>query len=292
MRIILLVLITVLLHACAVQQKRDLSSPAVEYSKQLKGSQNIVPVAAAGAVPNIRFADLPRVLNSDRDPTILADGFEQPRAAFDGSIPNNDDFRTAQTAYNGPLSLGDPGVSASLWRESSNNSDFYRDNRAWKPMDLITIIISESAQGKKEAGTETTSESTVLAAINNLLTIDSFGGGATPSALIKASTTNDFTGDGKTDRKDTLKATISAMVVEVLPSGIVRVEGKKIISVNNEDQTLILSGLVRPRDISSDNQVESSRIANMRVDYFGTGIISEKQSPGWISRLVSIVWPF
>ena len=70
-----------------------------------------------------------------------------------------------------------------------------------------------------------------------------------------------------------------------------RVAGKKIVAVNNEEQTIVISGLVRPRDISSSNEVMSSQIANMRIDYFGQGVISEKQSPGWLLRVLDKLWP-
>ena len=82
------------------------------------------------------------------------------------------------------------------------------------------------------------------------------------------------------------------MVAEVLPSGILRVEGEKIISVNNEEQVMVLSGLVRPRDISSDNEVLSSKIAQMRVDYYGKGTVGEAQYGGWLGRILRILWPF
>ncbi len=198
--------------------------------------------------------------------------------------------------YNGPLSLGDPGVSASLWRESSMEGDFFRDTRAWRPMDLLTIIISEESEGKKEADTEVKQDSSVLAKIENLIGIEDTVTRTNPQvnldSLISASTQNNYKGEGETNRKDSLVGTISAMVAEVLPSGILRIEGSKIIAVNNEEQIMVLSGLVRPRDITSDNSVQSSRIANMRIDYYGKGSLEDAQHEGWLSRVMRKVWPF
>jgi flagellar L-ring protein precursor FlgH len=82
------------------------------------------------------------------------------------------------------------------------------------------------------------------------------------------------------------------MVAEVLPSGVLRIEGQKIISVNNEEQVMVISGLVRPRDINSENQIDSSRLANMRIDYYGSGIVGEAQRGAWLSRLMRTLWPF
>ncbi len=204
-----------------------------------------------------------------------------------GSVPGD---------YNGALSLGDPGVSASLWRDASGSPDFFRDTRAWQPMDLITILISESASGSKEADTEIKSKSTVQLAIENLLGYEDSLTESNPDLnlqnMVNASSQNDFKGEGETTRKDELEASISAMVVEVLPSGILRIEGTKIIAVNNEEQVMMLSGLVRPRDISANNEIQSTRIANMRIDYYGSGQVGSAQREGWLGHILRKVWPF
>lgn len=203
--------------------------------------------------------------------------------------------------YVGPLTLGDPGVTASLWQESRSNSDLFHDNRAWQPMDLITILVSESAEGANNANTEIKSKSTVEAAIERLLGAEEdivkqgekiTSGVPLPTALVSASTQNDFKGEGKTNRKGSLKGKISAMVAEVLPSGILRIEGEKIVSVNSEQQIMVISGLVRPRDVSSENEVDSAKIAQLRVDYYGEGTVGEAQVGGWLGRIMRKIWPF
>lgn len=203
--------------------------------------------------------------------------------------------------YEGSLNYGDPGVTASLWQESRGGNELYRDDRAWQPMDLITIVVSERSEGKKEANTEVKEKSTVEAAIDNLLGYETDikqglqgknNGVPDLSSLIKASSQNDFKGEGKTNRKGSLTARISAMVAEVLPSGVIRLEGKKIISVNSEEQIMVISGLVRPRDINADNEVDSSKIAQLRIDYYGEGTVGEAQDGGWLSRIMRKVWPF
>ena len=198
--------------------------------------------------------------------------------------------------YNGPLSLGDPGVTASLWRESRSASELFRDDRAWQPMDLITIVVSESSEGKKSADTEVKEQSSIAAAIENLVGYEATSKANNPNVkldnLLNATTQNDFKGEGSTNRKDSLKARISAMVVEILPSGILRVEGERRIAVNSEEQVMVISGLVRTRDITSTNEVESSKMANLRIDYYGSGIVGEAQNGGWLSRFIRVIWPF
>jgi len=198
--------------------------------------------------------------------------------------------------YNGPLSLGDPGLSASLWHESRDGNDMFRDDRAWRPLDLITIRISEASEGSKEADTEVKSKSSAEAAIEHLLGLETQIAGldkaVDPTALVTASAQNDFKGEGQTSRKGKLTATVSAMVVEVLPSGTLRIEGQKIIAVNNEEQVIVISGLVRPRDVDSTNTIDSSKIADMRIDYYGRGSVGEAQYGGWLGRIMRYVWPF
>jgi flagellar L-ring protein precursor FlgH len=82
------------------------------------------------------------------------------------------------------------------------------------------------------------------------------------------------------------------MIVEVLPGGVLRIEGERIISVNNEEQIMVISGLARTRDINSENQIDSTRLANMRVDYFGRGAVGSPQFGGWFSNLLRLLWPF
>lgn len=199
-------------------------------------------------------------------------------------------------AYTGPLELGDPGVGASLWRESRVGNEVFRDFRAWQPMDLVTIVVNEVSIGRHDADTEVKSKSEYLAAIENFLGLEEqtqeWNHPPDLSSLIKASTKNDFKGEGATNRQAQLTAKISAVVAEVLPSGLLRVEGEKIISVNNEEQVMVLSGLVRPRDITSDNEVLSSKIAQMRIDYYGKGTVGEAQYGGWMGRILRILWPF
>jgi flagellar L-ring protein precursor FlgH len=202
--------------------------------------------------------------------------------------------------YNGPLSLGDPGLSASLWKESRRGTNLIVDDRAWQAMDLITIDIMENSQGIKQADTEVKQSSSILSGISKLLgfqkDIVNSNTKKIPAtdlpSLINAESQNNYKGEGDTTRSSSLRASISAMVVEVLPSGVLRIEGEKIISVNQEEQIMVISGLVRTRDIDSNNNVQSTKIAQMRIDYYGKGIVGDAQREGWLSSILRKVWPF
>lgn len=229
--------------------------------------------------PTVRWVD--GVAESDAPPPVAKE--ERPISEDMANIRAGIDFRES-------------GHSPSLWRESSGKGGIFHDFRAWKPMDLITIVVLEISEGKKQADTNIRNTNTVVAAISKFLGFETVIANnvseVDPTALIDASTDSQFRGQGETVRKGTLKGTISAMVLEVLPSGILRVEGKKIISVNNEEQVMVISGLVRVRDIDSFNSVKSSQIANLRIDYFGNGVVNDIQAPGFLSQILNIVWPF
>lgn len=249
----------------------------------------------------LRFASDERPLEEAPAAGIEGSNQADPQFPPDGGFVMKRSSMTNTREYTGPLTLGNPGVTASLWQESRSNSDLFHDTRAWQPMDLLTIVVSEQAEGANNANTEIKSKSTVEAAISKLLGLETnivnnskqlTEGVAVPGSLVSATAQNDYKGEGKTDRKGSLKGKISAMVAEVLPSGVLRIEGEKIVSVNSEQQVMVISGLVRPRDISSENEVDSSKIAQLRVDYYGEGTVGEAQSGGWLGRFMRTVWPF
>jgi flagellar L-ring protein precursor FlgH len=260
-------------------------------------------IKRSGAMPHMAQAQQqqqPQLRMADGDVGV------HPRFADDVQLGNSADIspdvqvmRSSQQMpqpYRGPLAVGDPGVSSSLWRESRSGNDVFRDNRAWQPMDLMTIVVTERSIGVHDADTETRSESQVLAAIQNFLGLEAqtkeWNNPPNLSSIVNATTTNEYRGEGNTRREAQLTARISAVVVEVLPSGLLRIEGEKILAVNNEEQVMVISGLARSRDINSNNEIESSKIGQMRIDYYGKGIVGEAQYGGWLGRLMRYVWPF
>ena len=184
--------------------------------------------------------------------------------------------------------------SGSIWQAASGG--LTEDMKARRRGDIVTVVITETASASKEAKTGTSRGSSVSAGIPNLLNLQSAGllknNLGDLSKLLSASTDSSFSGSGSTTRKENLQATITARVMDVLPNGNLLIEGRRNIKVNNEDQEIILEGTVRPRDISADNTVNSIYIADARISYSGRGIISDRQSPGWLMNIIDKVWPF
>jgi len=101
---------------------------------------------------------------------------------------------------------------------------------------------------------------------------------------------DNFRGGGSTTRGGSLNARMTAQVVDVLPNGVLRIEGRQTIIVNGEEQVIVVSGLVRPQDIKPDNTVLSTFVADATITYQGTGPIGDKQQPGLLTRLLN--WLF
>lgn len=185
-------------------------------------------------------------------------------------------------------------AAGSIWQSSSHG--IADDLKARTKGDILTILITEVASASKEASTATNRSSAVSAGIPNFLGMETNITGIKNwmdlANLINANASSKFDGSGSTTRKENLNATISAKVVEVLPNGNFQVEGRRNVKVNNEDQVILVEGTVRPRDISADNVINSSFIADARITYAGKGIISDRQSPGWLMNIVDKIWPF
>ncbi|SHJ80643.1 flagellar L-ring protein precursor FlgH [Malonomonas rubra DSM 5091] len=187
-----------------------------------------------------------------------------------------------------------PQTAGSLWTESRGG--LFQDMKARTVGDIITVVIVENASASKEATTETDRTSTMSAGIPRLLglegTIGRLAGADGTDTLISASTSNEFEGTGKTERTETLTATLTTQVIEVLPNGNLRLEGTKTVTVNSETQIVKLTGIVRPADVSAGNIVDSKNVLNARIAYVGEGVISDKQQQGWLVRGLDQIWPF
>jgi flagellar L-ring protein precursor FlgH len=173
----------------------------------------------------------------------------------------------------------------------------FADLRARDVGDIITVKVSETARASRKASTKANRDSSVEAGVENFLGIaESFlannSANLDGSTLVKGSAATKFKGDGETSGESTMTASISMRVTQVLPNGNLAISGSRRVKINNEDQVIVLSGVVRPADVSPDNVVLSSKVADARIEYYGRGVVADKQSPGWLMRAVDWVWPF
>lgn len=193
-----------------------------------------------------------------------------------------------------PVTVETPGTPGSLWTESRGS--LFGDIKARQVGDILTVAIFEKASASREATTSTGRSSSASAGIDKFLGFETeftkLHSAIDPSKLIDAGYESDFKGSGSTSRKEDLVATLTTRVVEVYPNGNLRIEGGKTVTVNNEDQIIVLTGIVRPNDISPQNIVNSKYVLDAKIAYTGKGVISDKQKPGWMVRILDNIWPF
>ena len=184
----------------------------------------------------------------------------------------------------------------------AESNDLYADNRAHRVGDIITIKVVETSKSKSKADTTAKKESTstfgVTAAFGKSKTglIPGSGGilsgGVGLDPILSTSSVSDLSATGETKRENYVTATIGARVLNVLPGGVLQLQGIREIRVNNETQYMAVSGLVRTQDIAADNSVESIQLADSKVEYWGEGQLADKQKQGWLIRLLDNIWPF
>ena len=203
---------------------------------------------------------------------------------FEDSFPRDEDIKDEEKK------------SGSLWVDSYSARMYNNLHRASSVGDMVTIMIEESAEGTKSAETKLDRKSSQNFSVAGL-----FGlvaqmtkriAGVDPDNIVDASQTSKHDGKGETKRKGELQAALTARVVKVLKNGDMQIRGAKNIKVNGEEQALILEGFIRPYDISSDNSILSTLIADARITFNGFGVVANQQKPGWLSSILSKVLPF
>jgi len=191
----------------------------------------------------------------------------------------------------------------SLFSESHGANLLFNDNRARNVGDIVLVKIVETAKSKSTVDTRSekknSSDIGVSAAFGRstvsplfIAGVPQMSGGVGLDPML--STTNNSKNDvtGETKRENNVTATMGVRVVQVMPNGIMQVEGARSIRVNEETQIMVVTGLLRQRDIGADNSVLSTQMADSKIDYYGKGVLADKQKVGWLTRLLDNIWPF
>ena len=175
--------------------------------------------------------------------------------------------------------------------------NLYSDRKAFRVGDIITITLNERTSASKSANSQIDKDSTANLGLTSLFgavpnTNNPFGSGDL-SLEAGYSGSRATKGDSKAAQGNTLTGSITVTVAEVLPNGIVAVRGEKWMTLNTGDELVRIAGLVRADDIATDNTVPSTRVADARITYSGTGSFADASQPGWLDRFfISPLWPF
>ena len=201
-----------------------------------------------------------------------------------------------------PVSMPMPQVNTaragagSLWKPGS--SGFFKDQRAGKVGDIITVKVSAKDNAKMENEMEQNRDDNKDSmGIGSLFGYEShlneyLPDAVRPDAMLDINSNREISADGKVDRKENIDVTMAAVVTQVLPNGNLVIEGTQEIRVSYELRKLTVRGIIRRADIASDNSIESSKIAELRVSYGGEGVITDVQQPRYGRQILDIIAPF
>ena len=164
--------------------------------------------------------------------------------------------------------------------------NLYTDHRAMKMDDILTVLIVENAKANSNSSTNTNKKNSF--GIDNVEGSGSLG--FIPSFGASGATDVGFDGKGGTTREGKLVATISARVVEVMDNGNLRIDGSKVVEINEEKEIIKISGVVRPEDIESDNTLYSHNISDAKITYSGKGVVNKGRRPGIIARILNFIF--
>lgn len=208
----------------------------------------------------------------------------------------DESFETVAPPYMSPP----PPQQGSIY-QSGYGMSLFDDILARRVGDILTVVLSESTNASKKASTNTSRDTSVD--IDNPTIFGTPLGLNIPRPFNKEirganlgtdlASTNSFAGEGDSAQSNSLTGNITVTVAEVLPNGNLIVQGQKHLTINQGDEYVRFSGIVRPSDIAPDNTVLSTKVANARIAYVGEGSLADANTQGWLARFFnSKWWPF
>jgi len=175
---------------------------------------------------------------------------------------------------------------------SFQNVSLFEDLKPRQVGDIVTVVLAEATTGTKSADTSLDKKN------SNVITDPVLAGktrviGSDSSLAFDLSSNNSFTGESSSNQRNSLQGSVTVTVIQVLPGGNLVVRGEKWIHINQGNEFVRLEGIIRPVDISTSNTILSTKVAEARISYGGTGATAEVNSVGWLSRFfMSPLWPF
>ena len=203
-------------------------------------------------------------------------------------IPTKDpDFAPVQ-----PASLIPPVQNSGSIYQAGYDMRLFEDNKARRVGDVLSIIFNEATQANKAADLSQEKQNSMSFTAPSLygMAVSTMTGSDLKTTV---ASDNKFTGTSKADQSNSLTGNISVTVIELLPNGDLKVRGEKRVTLNQGDEYVRLSGIVRPIDIDPSNTVSSDKVADATIMYTGNGSMADASKMGWLSRILNSAWiPF
>ncbi len=184
----------------------------------------------------------------------------------------------------------EPAEANSLWRQGSRA--FFKDQRAANVGDIVTVLVNITDAANMQNQSSSTRAGTEAVGIPSFFGLESKVRGANASSLVSANSSGNANGTGAIKRNETVTLRLAGVVTQVLPNGNLAVAARQEVRVNSELRELLVSGVIRPQDIASDNTVVHDRMAEARISYGGRGQITDVQTPRYGQQLLDVLLPF
>jgi flagellar L-ring protein precursor FlgH len=204
-----------------------------------------------------------------------------------GPKPGDPEYAAVTTATPEPPPASPGGIY-----QIGHGLSLFDDRRAYQVGDIVTILLAEKTSASKAANSEISKEDNIDIGAGVVL-------GASPPRAgdltmeTNVSSNRDFKGEADADQNNRLDGSIAVTISQIMPNGLLQVQGEKWITLNTGDEFIRVRGLLRPEDINSSNQVPSTKLADARITYSGTGALADANQQGWASRFfISPFWPF
>lgn len=191
-----------------------------------------------------------------------------------------------------PADLRPPMQNTGAIYQPGYDMRLFEDNKATRVGDILTIKLQEITQAKKGDDMNTNKNMSISASAPSIMgfALSALTGNDAKTEIASKRT---FSGQGKADQSNSLHGDISVTVTELLPNGNLRVRGEKRVTLNQGDEYIRLSGIVRPVDIATDNTISSAKVADATIMYIGDGAVADASKMGWLSRALLSPWfPF
>jgi flagellar L-ring protein precursor FlgH len=220
-------------------------------------------------------------------------GSAHRRPALQPPITANQEYNHETSAKNNPGSLF----------AASEEDPLFSDSRARRVGDIVVVKLVENTKAQNKAETTANKKSDNNYSVANLFNqsrvgflpfvpLGPRGSVSQDNPLVGTESGSDLSATGKTKRENYVTTSMAARVIRVLPGGVLQIEGAREIRVNEETEYMVVRGTIRSRDVDADNTVLSNQIADASIEYYGRGVLADKQKPGWLTRLMDNVWPF
>lgn len=184
---------------------------------------------------------------------------------------------------------------------ASEEEPLFSDSRARRVGDIVVVKLVENTKAQNKAETTANKDGSNNYQVNAMLGKSRSGFlplvsvGPEPrigAPALSTTSVSDLSATGKTKRENYVTTSLAARVLRVLPGGLLQIEGAREIRVNEETEYMVVRGMIRAKDVDAENSILSTQIADASIEYYGRGVLADKQKPGWFTRLMDNIWPF